>query len=312
MNRKPMPPLYSPSDEVAAALQENRPVVALESTLIAHGLPWPANLETAQAMEEAVRRQGAVPATTAVVDGEVRIGLEAELLERAARGEGFEKAGVRDLPAAVASGGSAATTVGSTLFVAHRAGVAVMATGGIGGVHRGAAQSGDVSADVLELSRTPVAVVCSGVKAILDLPQTVELLETFSIPVIGYGTDELPAFYSSRSGIRLERRVDNPDQAAELILACRRLSLPAGALIANPPPAESALDWTELEGMIERAAGDAERARLSGKEVTPFLLARIRELSGGRSLIANQALAVENARLAGRIARRLADASPTG
>ncbi len=296
----------SVSEEVGAGLSGGLGVVALESTLVAHGLPWPDNLETALAMEAAVREVGGVPATTALFDGRPRVGLaRSELEALARRPEAFPKAGVRDLPLLAAQGKGAATTVGSTLFLAHQAGIEVVATGGIGGVHREAAETADVSSDLLELSKTPVVVVCSGAKSILDLPRTMEVLETLSVPVVGYGVDEFPAFYSRQSGIFLDHRVDEPDQAAAVYHASRQLRLSSGLLVANPPPLECSVEFKEMEGWISDSLRHAKRAGISGKAVTPFLLERIRELSGGRSLKVNQALAVSNARLAARIAAAL-------
>ncbi len=297
----------SVSEEIRVGLSRGQAVVALESTLVAHGLPWPSNLETALAMEAAVRDEGGVPGTIALIEGGLRVGLTGAELETLARHpETFQKAGVRDLPVFVSRGGSAATTVGSTVFLAHRAGIKVMATGGIGGVHRDAPETGDVSSDLLELAKTPVVVVCSGAKSILDLPRTMEVLETLSVPVVGYGVDEFPAFYCRESGIRLDHRIDEPGQAVSIYRAARRLRLPAGLLVANPPPADFCFDFQEMEGWVSESLEQALHAGISGKAVTPFLLDRIRELSGGRSLKVNQALAVSNARLAATIAAALA------
>ncbi len=295
--------MFQISEAVVAALRRSGPVVALESTLVAHGLPWPQNLETARAMEEAVRGEGAEPASIAVLDGLIRVGLDDRGLETLARRpEGFQKAGVRDLPSLMASRQNAATTVASTIFLARHAGIEVMATGGIGGVHRDVLETGDISQDLLELARTPVAVVCSGFKSILDLPRTMEALETLGVPVVGFRTDRLPAFYSRDSGIGLERRVETPAEAAAVHRASRRLGLPSGLLVANPIPVESALSFDEVERMIERAMVEARRAGIAGKAVTPFLLERLHQFSGGRTLRANQALAIDNARVAAGIA----------
>lgn len=296
------------SPEVRAALDEGRPVVALESTIIAHGLPFPRNLEAAEALEEAVRAGGGVPATIAVLGGRIHVGLEPAALARLAReGAGFAKLGVRDLGVATAQGRDGATTVSATMAIAHRADVSVFATGGIGGVHRGAERSFDVSADLAELARTPVAVVCAGAKAILDLPKTLELLETWAVPVIGVGTDTFPAFWCRSSGLALDQRCDTPDAVAAVLAAHWRLG-GAGAVIANPIPEADALPTAMIEAAITTALGEAEAQAIGGKAVTPFLLARIEALTAGRSVAANIALARSNARLAGEIASALAAA----
>ncbi|MFQ5739705.1 MAG: pseudouridine-5'-phosphate glycosidase [Acidobacteriota bacterium] len=296
--------LFTLSRQVKAARQDGRPLVALESTLISHGLPKPANLETARAMEEAIRKEGAAPATIAVLDGRVRIGLSQAQLQRVAD-EPLTKASSRDLPQVVAAGGCAATTVAATLFLAHRAGIRIMATGGIGGVHRDVTESGDVSADLLELSRTPVAVVCSGAKSILDLRRTVECLESLAVPVVGYQTAEWPAFYSRKSGIPLEQQVTSPAAVARLLEASFELDLAGGVLVVHPVPESQALEAETAERLIQEALAEAGSRGIAGKEVTPFLLARIAERSGGRALQANRALLVANAVVAARIARQL-------
>ena len=291
--------------EVEAALRDGRPVVALESTLITHGLPWPENAATALAMEAAVRESGAVPATIAVLAGRITVGLTREQIEDLAhRPSGsVRKCSRRDLPIAMARGEDGATTVAGTMIVAHRAGIRVFGTGGIGGVHRGAPF--DVSADLIELGRTPVAVVCAGPKAILDLPLTMEVLETQGVPVVGLGTDALPGFYTRSTGLPIDVRVDTPRDAAAIIAAAQRMDARHGVLIVVPVPAgeEPAGD---VNGAIERAVADAETQRIRGKSVTPFLLRRVAELSGGESLRTNQALLIHNARTAGLIARELA------
>lgn len=293
--------------EVAAALAAARPVVALESTIIAHGLPHPQNLETARGLEQAVRDAGAVPATVAVWGGVVRVGLEPrELAELAARGPELRKLSTRDLPLAAAQGANGATTVAATMVCAARAGIPVFATGGIGGVHRGARESLDVSADLLELSRTPVAVVCSGPKAILDLPRTLEALESLGVPVVGYRTGELPCFYSRSSGLALSARCETPAEVAEVVRHSRILGLPSGILIGNPPPADRALPRDAIERAVAAALDAAERAGIAGERVTPFLLAEVARQTGGASVDANVALATANARLAGEIAGALA------
>jgi pseudouridine-5'-phosphate glycosidase len=290
-------------EEVAAALRERRPVVALESSLIAQGLPVPHNLETAQAAEDAIRAAGAVPATTALESGRLVVGAGRELLERLAEpGRSVAKAGSRDIGPILASGALASTTVSATMRAAHLAGIAVFATGGIGGVHRGAATTFDVSSDIDELASTPVAVVSSGAKSILDLPATLELLETRRVPVLGYGVDELPAFYSMSSGLRLAHRVDGPRQAAAAIAAHRSVPGAGGILVVQPPPAELAIDAAEVDGWIADAMAGAESRGISGGAVTPYLLGEVARASEGRTLRVNIALIVANARTAAEIA----------
>lgn len=286
-------------EEVSAALRQGRPVVALESSLIAQGLPWPANLETAQQAEEAVRQEGAVPATVAVVAGAPTVGLTRQEAEHLARASDVRKASRRDLAVAVARGEWAATTVSATMLLAHKAGLAVFATGGIGGVHPGPAL--DISADLPELARTPVAVVCAGAKSILDLRSTLERLETLGVPVLGYGTDQFPAFYSVSSGLPAPARVDTPQEAARVALAHWALG-GAGLVIAQPPPAELALAPHEVEQATSAAEAEAQMRGITGPARTPFLLARVAERTAGRTLQVNQALIVANARLAARVA----------
>ncbi len=288
--------------EVAAALAEQRPVVALESTLIAHGLPYPRNLETARAAGARVRDSGAVPATIAVTDGRLRIGLESGEIERFASAEGIVKVSRRDLGPVIAGGGDGATTVAATMIAARLAGIRFMATGGIGGVHRGGEDSLDISADLSELARTGVAVVSAGAKVILDLPRTLEVLETHGVPVVGYGTSDFPAFYCRGSGLALEARAETPEEAARLAQAHWELGLGGGLLFANPPPVETALERAEVEALVAKAGQEAAAAGITGKRLTPILLERLAELSGGRSLEANVALVQSNAALAGRIA----------
>ena len=294
--------------EVAAARAAGRPIVALESTIIAHGLPWPENLAIARELEAVVRERGAVPATIAVVDGRPRIGLAGEVLERLARdGDRFAKAGAADLAVHAARGSSAATTVGATAVLAARAGIRVFATGGIGGVHRG--DTGDVSHDLVALSRTPIAVVSAGAKAILDLPRTVELLETLGVLVIGYRTGEFPAFYTPVSGIALDHRVDTAGELAAIARA--RWSEPdatgrGGILVCNPIPDAAALDATSIDIAIATALAEATAAGIAGKRLTPFLLARLADATGGASIRANRALALHNAAVAGELAVALA------
>lgn len=291
--------------EVAAALEQRRPVVALESTVIAHGLPWPRNLETARAAEAAVRHAGAVPATIAVLRGRPRIGLDEQDLEHLARADGIRKASSRDLGVAVAQGADAATTVAATMRLAHLAGIRVFATGGIGGVHpaEGGA-SFDVSADLDELRRTPVAVVCAGAKNILDLPATLEVLETNSVPVLGYGSDTFAAFYLRTSGLPVSARVDTPGQTAEVLSAHWQLG-GAGVVVSQPLPESVALAADEFADALRQAEAEARRERVHGPALTPFLLAQLARLTNGRTLTANHELIVANARLAAQIAAAL-------
>jgi pseudouridine-5'-phosphate glycosidase len=302
------PPL-SISEEVAQALAEGRAVVALETSLVAQGLPAPHNLETARDAERLVREAGAVPATTAVEAGRLVLGAADDLVERLADPERHpRKAGSRDLGPILASGALAATTVSAAMRIAWLGGVRILATGGIGGVHRGAAASHDVSSDIDELAATPVAVVCSGAKSILDLPATLELLETRRVPVVGYRTDELPSFYASASGLRLENRVDDPRAAARAISAHLHLPGAGGILLVQPPPSEVALDAREVESWIDEALSAATAAGIRGGAVTPFVLDHVARVSGGRALRANIGLIVNNARTAASLAVELARA----
>jgi pseudouridine-5'-phosphate glycosidase len=291
------------SDEVRTALEAGRPVVALESSLIAQGLPVPHNLETALAAEAAVREAGAVPATTAVEGGRLIVGADRALLERLADPDRtVAKAASRDLGPLLASRALASTTVSATMRLAAMAGIGIFATGGIGGVHRGAASSFDVSSDIDELAATPVAVVCAGAKSILDLPATLELLETRRVPVIGYGVDELPAFYATSSGLRVPHRVDGPGAAAAAIVNHRQLPGAGGILIVQPPPPDLAIPAEELDAWIADALSDAEARGIRGGAVTPHLLGHVAAASGGRTLRVNIGLIVANARTAGQIA----------
>ncbi len=290
------------SPEVKAALDENRPVVALESTLITHGLPYPANLETAQAMEAAIRDAGATPATIAILKGKITVGLTNDQLEMLATAQNVRKCSRRDLPIAVGLGEDGATTVAGTMIIAHKAGIAVFATGGIGGVHRG--QPFDVSADLIELGRTPVAVVCSGAKAILDLPLTLEVLETHGVPIIGLGIDTLPAFYTRSSGLPIDACVETPEQIASIIKAAQMLHAQHGILITVPVPVEDELQG-DAESAIVQATQEAHDQGIHGKAITPFVLGRVAELTEGRSRTANTALLVNNARTAAHIAKAL-------
>ncbi len=295
-------PLIDTSPEVAEALADGAAVVALESTIISHGMPYPENLTTAREVEQIVRDHGAVPATIALVDGRLRVGLDDAALDRLAKPGDVVKASRRDLAALVAAGATAGTTVASTMYIAHLSGVAVFATGGIGGVHRGAERSFDVSADLLELGGTPVTVVCAGAKSILDLPKTLEVLETHGVPVVGVGTDEFPAFFSRTSGLPVSHRVDTAAELARLVSAQRALGLTGGVLVALPIPVADAMAADEISAIIEQALADADTQGVSGKDVTPYLLARINELTGGRSLTANVALIKNNAAFAADLA----------
>lgn len=294
--------------EVADALAAGGAVVALESTIVTHGMPYPDNLTTARGVEQVVRDHGAVPATIAVVDGVIRVGLEDAVLERLAAEASsgtIVKASRRDLPAVVAAGACAGTTVAATMYLAHRAGVRIFATGGIGGVHRGAEHTFDVSADLDELGSTPVTVVCAGAKSILDLPKTLEVLETRGVPVLGFGTEEFPAFFSRHSGLPVDHRVDSPDRLAQVLVEHDRLAMRGGVLVVVPIPEADALDGAEIDARIDQAIAEAERDGVTRKEVTPYLLARINELTDGASLTANIALIRNNARVAALTATAL-------
>jgi len=289
--------------DVAAALASGRPVVALESTIISHGMPWPQNAEPAFAVEAEVRAHGAVPATIAVIDGRARAGLVADEIERLARaGRSVAKASRRDLPVLLARGGTGATTVAATMAIAARAGIRVFATGGIGGVHRGAEASFDISADLQELARTPVAVVCAGAKAILDLKLTLEYLETHGVPVIGYRTDRLPAFWCRDSDFGVDVRLDAPEEVARVMQAKWQLGLDGGLVVAQPVPEAHALPRERVDQAIAQALADAHTQGIAGAAATPFLLERVAALTGGDSLAGNIALVLNNARLAAAIA----------
>jgi pseudouridine-5'-phosphate glycosidase len=299
-----IPMKFSP--EVQAAREERRPLVALESTIITHGMPWPRNVETARRVEAEVRSQGAVPATLAILDGTIRIGLADSELEALGQANGVAKLSRADLAACLATGGTGATTVAATMICARLAGIEVFATGGIGGVHRGAEQSFDISADLHELAQTPVTVVAAGAKAILDLPKTLEVLETLGVPVIAVGQDDLPAFWSRSSGLKAPLRMDDPAQIAATHRMRRALSIPGGQLVANPIPDTHEIPAAILAPHIAQALREADDQRIAAKSVTPFLLSRIFDLTGGRSLEANIELVLNNARLAARIAEELA------
>lgn len=291
--------------EVKTALARGQAVVALESTLITHGFPAPENVEIARAIENAVRKQGAVPATIAILGGEIWVGLTDEQLEYLGKAQNVRKCSRRDLPIVVARKEDGATTVAGTMIIAHWAGIQVFGTGGIGGVHRG--QPFDESADLMELSRTPVTVVCAGAKAILDLPLTVEVLETQGVTVLGYQTDELPAFYSRQSGLPVDLRVDTPQEVAEIIRAREALDLKGGTLVTVPVPTEDEWPSQEAQVIINQALAQAQREGIMGKAVTPYLLSQVNRLSGERSKKANVALLLNNVRVAALIALALID-----
>ncbi|MEO8855519.1 MAG: pseudouridine-5'-phosphate glycosidase, partial [Burkholderiaceae bacterium] len=299
---QPHPLLYI-HPEVSDALARGVPVVALESTIVAHGMPYPQNLQTALQVEHALRAHGAVPATVAILHGRLKAGLERAEVELLAReGPALPKVSRRDMAFIVAAGQSGATTVAATMVIAAMAGIHVFATGGIGGVHRGAGQTFDVSADLQELARTPVAVVCAGVKSILDLGLTLEYLETHGVPVVGYGTDSLPAFYAADSAFQVDYRLDDAAHIARAMQAQWSLGLGAGMVVANPVPAAHAMPRARIDAAIEQALEEAKRQHIVGKQATPFLLARVSELTGGDSLATNIALVLNNARLAAAIA----------
>ncbi len=291
------------SPEVEAALKNGKPVVALESTIISHGMPYPQNVETALKVEQTIRENGAVPATIAIIGGRLKAGCTPEEIEYLGRkGQAVTKASRRDLPVLVARGEDGATTVTTTMIIAAMAGIRVFATGGIGGVHRGAEKTMDISADLEELAETPVMVVCAGAKSILDLGLTLEYLETKGVPVIGYGTDELPAFYTRRSGFKVDYRIDTPEDLAAAFRAKLEMGLRGGMLVTNPIPEEYSMDADYINRAIDEAVSEAERLGIHGKATTPFLLAKIKDLTGGDSLAANIQLVLNNARLAAKTA----------
>lgn len=298
--------MISLSNEVRNALDNRQPVVALESTIIAHGMPYPRNVETAILVEETIRKRGAIPATCAIIGGKLRAGLVTDELELIGReGAAIPKASRRDLPYLVSKGLHGATTVASTMIIARLAGIRIFATGGIGGVHRGATTTMDISADLQELAQTPVAVVSAGAKSILDLGLTLEYLETHGIPVIGFKTGDFPAFYTRRSGFGVDYRLDTPEEIAHLLDTKWKLDLTGGAVIANPVPEEFQMDADLIEKTIQEAVREAEKTGVKGKKITPFLLARIEELTGGKSLETNIRLVLNNAVLAADISRSL-------
>ena len=292
--------------EVQKALDEGRPVVALESTIISHGMPYPQNVETALAVEKIVRENGAVPATIAIIGGRLKAGLSPEEIEYfGKKGPEIAKASRRDLPVLVAKGQDGACTVTTTMMIAHMAGISVFATGGIGGVHRGAETTMDISADLEELGQTPVMVICAGAKSILDLGLTLEYLETKGVPVIGYGTDELPAFYTRKSGFGVDYRLDTPAELAAAFHAQRAMDLKGGMLVTNPIPEEYSMDADVINAAIDQAVADCKAQGIHGKATTPFLLARIKDITGGDSLDSNIQLVFNNARLAAKTAAEL-------
>ncbi|GEP35255.1 pseudouridine-5'-phosphate glycosidase [Nocardioides szechwanensis] len=305
-----MHPMLAVTDEVATALAEGRPVVALESTIISHGMPYPQNVEMAVEVEGIVRSLGAVPATIAVLGGRPRIGLSPDDLELLASHPDVTKVSVRDLPYVVARGVHGATTVASTMRLAALAGIRVFVTGGLGGVHRGAQTSFDVSADLTELGQTDVAVVCAGVKSILDIGLTLETLETLGVPVVGFGSDEFPSFFSRSSGHAAPMRVDSAADVAAMMRAKWDLGLAGGIVVANPIPAEDEIPADEIGLIIDQALADLDRLGIHGKDATPYLLGRIVELTDGASLVANIALVRNNARLGAAIAGEFAGGVP--
>ena len=288
--------------EVKAALDAGRPVVALESTILSHGMPYPENLDFAARVEQVVRDNGAVPATMAIIGGKLKVGLGEADLKVMCEAKGVGKVSRRDVPVYIANGHNGATTVATTMLMAEMAGIRVFATGGIGGVHRGGEVTMDISADLQELAHTSVAVVCAGAKQILDIGRTLEYLETMGVPVLGMGTDEFPAFYCRRSGCKLDYACSGPAEAAAILRAKWELGLDGGVLIANPIPEEYGLDFDEMEKVIQVALDAAGAAGVHGKDITPFLLAKVKELTGGESLASNIQLALNNAKVAAQIA----------
>ena len=302
-------PYLDISPEVKAALDAGKPVVGLESTIISHGMPYPKNVETALLVEQTIRDAGATPATIAIIGGRLKAGLTHEEIEYLGKtGRGVAKASRRDLPVLVGRGMDGATTVATTMLIAHMAGISVFATGGIGGVHRGAETTMDISADLEELAQTPVMVVCAGAKAILDLALTLEYLETKGVPVIGYGTEELPAFYTRRSGLKVDARSDSPEDLAAIFRAQRGMGLKTGMLVTNPIPEQYAMDEDVINAAIDQAVRESVEQGVKGKDITPFLLARVVELTGGDSLESNIQLVLNNARLAAKTAAAICKA----
>lgn len=296
------------SDQVKAALDSKRPVIALESTIISHGMPYPQNVETALACEAVAREHGAEPATIAVIGGKLCAGLTREQIEYLGKtGTAMHKASRRDLPYLIATKQDGATTVAATMIIAHMAGIGIFATGGVGGVHRGAETSMDISADLEELANTPVAVVCAGAKSILDLGLTLEYLETKGVPVVGYQTDVLPAFYTNQSEFKVPIRANKVEEIARMILAQQALAYPGGMLITNPIPQQYAMPAQRINHAISQALTEADEQNIKGKDVTPFLLTRVADLTGGDSLKSNIQLVFNNVALAAQIATAMAD-----
>ena len=293
--------------EVAEALAAGKPVVALESTIISHGMPYPQNVETALNVERIIRENGAVPATIAIIGGRLKAGLSPEEIEYfGKKGQAIHKASRRDLAELCARGEDGATTVATTMIIAHMAGIKIFATGGIGGVHRGAETTMDISADLEELGRTPVMVVCAGAKSILDLGLTLEYLETKGVPVIGYGTEELPAFYTRSSGFKVDYRIDTPEALAAAFLAQQDMGLGGGMLVTNPIPEEYSMDPAVINAAIDQAIAECQEKGIHGKETTPFLLARVAQITGGNSLASNIRLVYNNAKVAAQTAAAMA------
>lgn len=290
------------SPEVKSAIESNKPVVALESTILSHGMPYPENMTFGAEVERIIRAEGAVPATMAIIDGRMKVGLSAGELELMCQAKNVRKVSRRDLPIVLAQGATGATTVASTMILASLAGIRVFATGGIGGVHRGAETTMDISADLQEMGHTPVAVVCAGAKMILDIGLTLEYLETMGVPVLGYGTDAFPAFYCRESGFGVDCKVDSAAEVARIAKIKWDLGLNGGMLIGNPVPEQYAMDFNEMSAIIDKALADADAAGVRGKDITPFLLAHIVKFSEGRSLATNIQLAYNNARVAASIA----------
>ena len=301
-------PCLSVTAEVSEALAAGRPVVALESTIISHGMPYPQNVETALAVEKTIRDLGAVPATVAILEGKLTAGCsEGEIEHLGKKGQAVAKASIRDLPVLAARGLDGATTVATTMRIAHMAGISVFATGGIGGVHRGAETTMDISADLEELAQTPVMVVCAGAKSILDLKLTLEYLETKGVPVLGYQTQELPAFYTRTSGLKVDYQVDSPEMLAKILKTQHDLGLHGGILVTNPIPEQYSMDADAINAVIDQAIAEAQEKGIHGKETTPFLLAKVKEITGGDSLEANIQLVFNNAKLAAQTAAAYAN-----
>ena len=296
----------SVSPEIEKALAEGRPVVALESTILSHGMPYPENLEFSHKVEEIVRGEGAVPATTAIIGGKLKVGLTAEELQIMCKADGVGKVSRRDVAVYLATGKTGATTVATTMMLAEMAGIKVFATGGIGGVHRGAETTMDISADLQELANTKVAVVCAGAKSLLDIPKTLEYLETMGVPVLGMGTEDFPAFYCRSRGCKADARIDTPAEMAAILKTKWDLGLKGGVVIGNPIPEQYELDYNEMEAVINRALDAAKAEGVHGKDTTPFLLAHIKDYTEGVSFASNLQLAYNNARVASRIAIELA------